>query len=44
MIAATALTHELPVFTCNPNEFAGIEGLEVIEVPVPGAQRPGPRE
>jgi len=42
MIAATALTHELPVFTCNPSDFAGIQGLEVIEVPVPGAHDPGP--
>jgi predicted nucleic acid-binding protein len=34
MIAATALAHGLPVYTCNPNDFAGIEGLEVVAVPV----------
>lgn len=35
MIAATALANGLPVYTCNPNDFAGIEGLEVVSVPVP---------
>lgn len=29
MIAATALANGLPVYTCNPDDFAGIEGLEV---------------
>lgn len=35
MIAATALANGLPVYTCNPNDFDGIDGLEVIPVPVP---------
>ena len=35
MIAATALAHALPVYTCNPEDFAGIDGLEVVAVPVP---------
>src|SRR5690349_18196086 len=35
MIAATALAHDLPVFTCNPADFAGIDGLTVVAVPVP---------
>ena len=35
MIAATALAHALPVYTCNPNDFNGIDGLEVVAVPVP---------
>lgn len=35
MIAATALAHALPVYTCNPDDFSGIEGLEVVAVPVP---------
>ena len=35
MIAATALAHALPVYTCNPGDFTGIDGLEVVAVPVP---------
>lgn len=34
MIAATAIAHELPVYTCNPADFKGIDGLEVMAVPV----------
>lgn len=34
MIAATALSNELPVYTCNPADFAGIDGLGLIAVPV----------
>jgi tRNA(fMet)-specific endonuclease VapC len=35
MIAAIALAHGLPLYTCNPADFTGIEGLEVIPVPPP---------
>jgi tRNA(fMet)-specific endonuclease VapC len=35
MIAATALSNGLPVHTCNPGDFAGIEGLDVVAVPHP---------
>lgn len=35
MIAATALANNLPVYTCNPGDFKGIDGLEVVAVPVP---------
>jgi predicted nucleic acid-binding protein len=35
MIAAIALAHGLPVYTCNPADFAGIDGLTVVAVPVP---------
>ncbi len=35
MIAAVALAMELPVYTCNPADFAGIDGLAVVAVPVP---------
>jgi tRNA(fMet)-specific endonuclease VapC len=35
MIAATALANDLPVYTCNPDDFSGIDGLEVVAVPVP---------
>ena len=33
MIAATALARDLPVFTCNPADFRGIDGLTVVEIP-----------
>lgn len=36
MIAATALSNGLPVYTCNPGDFGAIDRLEVIAVPVPG--------
>lgn len=35
MIAATAVANDLPVYTCNPGDFAGIAELEVASVPVP---------
>ena len=35
MIAATALAHDLPLYTCNPGDFEGIDDLHVIAVPVP---------
>ena len=35
MIAATAIAHDLPVYTCNPSDFAGIDGLNVQPIPVP---------
>lgn len=36
MIAATALANGLPVYTCNPADFGGIDGLEVVAVAAPG--------
>jgi tRNA(fMet)-specific endonuclease VapC len=35
MIAATALANDLPVYTCNPDDFSGIDDLDVVAVPVP---------
>ena len=35
MIAAIALANGLPIHTCNSADFAGIAGLEVIEVQHP---------
>lgn len=35
MIAATAMSNDLAVHTCNPADFAGIDGLIVIAVPHP---------
>jgi hypothetical protein len=35
MIAAVCVAGELPIHTCNPSDFAGIDGLAVVEVPHP---------
>ncbi|MDQ3679269.1 MAG: type II toxin-antitoxin system VapC family toxin [Actinomycetota bacterium] len=35
MIAATAMANGLAIYTCNPDDFVGIEGLEIIELPHP---------
>jgi predicted nucleic acid-binding protein len=35
MIAAVALANELPLYTCNPDDFVGIDGLTVIAIPHP---------
>lgn len=35
LIAATALAHDLPVYTCNPRDFSGIDGLKVVAIPHP---------
>jgi predicted nucleic acid-binding protein len=35
LIAAIALAHRLPLYTANPVDFAGIDGLEVVKVAVP---------
>ena len=37
MIAAVALANDLPLITCDPDDFAGIDGLSVIAVPHPDA-------
>ncbi len=34
MIAAIALANDLPIYTCNPDDFAGVDGLKVVSVPV----------
>ena len=34
MIAATAVANDLPLYTSNPRDFSGIEGLRVVDVPV----------
>jgi hypothetical protein len=42
LIAATALSVDLPVYTCNPEDFAGIDGLVVVALPHPtGEGAPG---
>lgn len=35
LIAATAIANGLPLYTCNPGDFDGIEGLTIRAVPVP---------
>lgn len=37
MIAATAIASDLPLYTCNPSNFSGIDGLDLVAVPVPPA-------
>jgi predicted nucleic acid-binding protein len=34
-IAAIAIANDLPLYTCNPADFEGIERLKVVPVPVP---------
>ncbi len=36
LIAATAIANSLPVYTCNPADFAGIDELDVVALPHPG--------
>ena len=35
LIAATAIANGLPLYTCNPGDFADIDGLDIHVVPVP---------
>jgi len=35
LVAATALAHQLPVYTCNPADFDKIDGLHVVPVRLP---------
>ena len=35
LIAAIAIADGLPLYTCNPRDFEGIDGLEVVAVPHP---------
>lgn len=35
MIAAVAISNGLPVYTCNPQDFLGIDDLTVVAVPHP---------
>jgi predicted nucleic acid-binding protein len=35
LIAATAFANGLPLYTCNPSDFAAIDELEVVAVPHP---------
>lgn len=35
LVASIALANQLDVYTCNPDDFSGIEGLGVVSVPHP---------
>jgi tRNA(fMet)-specific endonuclease VapC len=35
MVAAICVANELPVHTCNPDDFSGIDGLDVVDVAHP---------
>jgi hypothetical protein len=35
MIAAIAIANDLPLYTCNPADFTGIDALETVSVPLP---------
>ncbi|MBF6605918.1 MAG: type II toxin-antitoxin system VapC family toxin [Chloroflexi bacterium] len=39
MIAAIAIANDLPLYTCNPDDFIGIEGLDVVTVALPDERR-----
>ena len=39
LIAATAIANRLPLYTTNPSDFAGINGLQLVTVPHPNQQR-----
>ena len=39
IIAAVAVANELPLYTCDPDGFTGIDGLRVIAVPHPDRPR-----
>jgi tRNA(fMet)-specific endonuclease VapC len=41
MIAAIAIANGLPLYTCNPDDFMGIDGLEVVAIPHPGSKAAG---
>jgi tRNA(fMet)-specific endonuclease VapC len=38
MIAAIAVAKGLPLYTCNPRDFEGIDGLELVPLPVPAEE------
>ncbi len=37
LIAATAIANQLPLYTCNPRDYAGIDDLDLVEVTHPDA-------
>lgn len=35
LIAASAIAQEIPLYTCNPDDFGGIDGLDLRAIPHP---------
>lgn len=44
MIAAIAIANDLPLFTCNPGDFEGVEGLRLVAIPHPDSTAGRERE
>ena len=42
MIAATAVANGLPVYTCNPDDFTGVDDLRIVAIPHPDSPPPVP--
>jgi len=42
MIAAIAISNELPLYTCNPRDFSDIDGLEIVPVDIAGSSLTSP--
>lgn len=39
LIAATAIANDLALYTCNPRDYEGIDGLTVVTIPHPDGGR-----
>lgn len=39
LIAATAMANDLALYTCNPRDFEGVDGLTVVTIPHPDRSR-----
>lgn len=37
LIAATAIANQLPLYTCNPRDYAEVDDLDLVEIPHPDA-------
>lgn len=35
LIASVAVANDLPLYTCNPSDFTGVDGLTLVPVPHP---------
>jgi predicted nucleic acid-binding protein len=42
LIASIAIANELPLYTCDPDDFAGIDGLQIRTIPHPDRATPDP--